>query len=155
MKAVFPDFFLFFFCHYFFLTTKSARKPPGTLDPPAAHFLDGSTHLYMRVGPSDGWSVRNLFFFKRWKWAVLYMKTIGAVQPGPHTGADTPDFFRGPTASGGPRGAQRGPYEGFFCLTKGKKIFLPMMMLLRFNSQYFSLFQEPLWSSFGIISYPI
>ena len=53
------------------------------------------------------------------------------------------------------RGAHRGPYEGFFHLTKGKKNFLPVMMLLRFNSQSFSLFQEPLWSSFGIISYPI
>ena len=53
-------------------------------------FLDGSTHLYMRVcpsvgrmvGPSVGWSVRRsvMRFFKCQKWTIFFMKIIGAVQ---------------------------------------------------------------------------
>ena len=42
-----------------------------------------SLYEVVSVRPSDGrmvgWMVTR-FFFKRWKWAVLYMKIIGAVQ---------------------------------------------------------------------------
>ena len=44
------------------------------------------------------------------------------IQSGPHTGADTPDFFRGPTASGGPIGAHM---EDFFFFDERKIFFCP------------------------------
>ena len=47
-------------------------------------FLDASSHLYMRSCPSVRrmvcWMLRNLFFFKCWKWAVFFMKIIGTAQ---------------------------------------------------------------------------
>ena len=62
---------------------------------------------------------------------------------GPDTGGDTPNFFRGPTALGGPIGAHIGDFFFFFDERKNDN-FWPGMMLIKLNLQTFSLFQEPL-----------
>ena len=45
-----------------------------------------------------------------------------SIETGPHTGADNPYFFRGPTASGGPIGAHM---EDLFFFDERKKFFCP------------------------------
>ena len=65
-----------FFGNNFFWSIQSARKPPGTLDPPAAHFFcyqyDLKKQRYMPVfAPySRFWAILSCFFGDYFFWAI-------------------------------------------------------------------------------------